>query len=99
LPRIVEVSVEQIPGMMVDQVPAGFAVWTREEDGDWTLIKGEFRNVDDLGRFLHQLQVDNEHSVRIREHGHKPGMLPLEQLLDGSGALNCSCDIPKRRHK
>jgi len=97
--KVVEVSIEQIPGMLIDQVPAGFAAWTREEGGGWTHVKRELRTVEDLGRFLHGLQLQNDHAVTVREHGHKPGMLPLQQLLDGSGALRCDCDIPKRRHK
>lgn len=97
--KITEVSIEQLPGMLIDQVPARFAVWTREEDGDWNLVKEDFRTVEELGRYLHDLQVKNDHAVNIREHGHKTGMKPLQQLLDESGVLRCDCEIPKRRHK
>ena len=37
--------------MLIDQIPAGFAAWTREEDGQWTIVKRELRTVEDLGRF------------------------------------------------
>src|SRR2546428_13806129 len=74
-------------------------MWTREEDGDWTIVKEDFRTVQELGRFLHDLQVKNDHAITIREHGHKAGMKPLQELLDESGVLRCDCDIPKRRPK
>jgi hypothetical protein len=97
-----EVSIEQLPGMMVDQVPARFAVWTREEGGeggDWALVREDFRTVEDLGRFIHELQLQNDHSVVIREHGHKVGMKPLLELLQEKGVLHCDCDLSKRRQK
>ena len=97
--KIAEVSIEQLPGMLVDQVPARFAMWTREEDGDWTIVKDDFRNVDDLGRYIHDLQIKNDHAVVIREHGHKSGMKPLLELLQEKGALTCDCEPPKTRHK
>ena len=97
--KIVEVSIEQLPGMLVDQVPARFAVWTREEGGDWTIVKDDFRTVDELGPYIHDLQVKNDHSVVIREHGHKCGMKPLLELLQEKGVLNCDCEPPKKRHK
>ena len=97
--KVVEVSIEQLPGMMVDQVPARFAAWTREEDGDWTIVKDDFRTVEDLGRFIHDLQLNNDHAVVIKEHGHKSGMKPLMDLLQETGMLRCDCDLPKRRHK
>jgi hypothetical protein len=97
--KTAEVSIEQLPGTMVDQVPSRFAVWTREEGGDWGLVREDFRTVGDLGRFIHELQVQNEHSVVIREHGHKVGMKPLLELLQETGVLHCDCDITKRRHK
>jgi hypothetical protein len=55
--------------------------------------------VEDLGRFIHELQVQNEHSVVIREHGHKVGMKPLLELLQETGVLHCDCDLSKRRRK
>jgi hypothetical protein len=98
--KTAEVSIEQLPGMMVDQEPARFAVWTREEGGDWGLIREDFRTVEDLGRFIHELQIQNEHSVVIREHGHKVGMKPLLELLQETGVLHCDCDdLGKLRHK
>jgi hypothetical protein len=98
--KTAEVSIEQLPGMMVDQEPARFAVWTREEGGDWGLVREDFRTVEDLGRFIHELQVQNEHSVVIREHGHKVGMKPLLELLQETGVLHCDCDDRgKLRHK
>jgi hypothetical protein len=98
--KTAEVSIEQLPGMMVDQVPSRFAAWTREEGGDWGLVREDFRTVEDLGRFIHKLQVKNEHSVVIREHGHKVGMKPLLELLQETGVLHCDCDdLSKRRYK
>lgn len=98
--KIIEVSIEQLPALLIDQAPARFAMWTREEDGDWTIVKEDFRTVEELGRYLHDLQVKNDHAIVIREHGHKSGMKPLQQLLEESGVLRCHCDIPpKRRHK
>jgi len=98
--KTAEVSIEQLPGMMVDQEPSRFAVWTREEGGDWGLVREDFRTVEDLGRFIHGLQVQNEHAVVIREHGHKVGMKPLLELLQETGVLHCDCDdIGKLRHK
>ena len=94
-----DVSIEQLPGTMIEQVPSRFAVWTRETEGDWVLVRKEFRTVDDLGRFIHELQVENDHAVIIREHGHKPGMKPLMELLQEAGVLRCDCDLTKRRHK
>jgi len=97
--RIAEVSIEQMPGVLTDQAPARFAVWTREEEGDWALVREDLRTVEELGRFLHDLQLKNDHSVKIREHGAKPGMKPLMQFLEDSGVLRCDCDATKRRHK
>jgi hypothetical protein len=98
--KTAEVSIEQLPGMMVDQEPSRFAVWTREEGGDWGLVREDFRTVEDLGRFIHGLQVQNEHAVVIREHGHKVGMKPLLELLQETGVLHCDCDdVGKLRHK
>ena len=97
--KIADVSIEQLPGALVDQVPARFAVWTRETDGDWALVREEFRTVTELGRFIHDLQAQNDHAVVIREHGHKPGMKPLLELLQESGVLRCDCELPKSRHK
>ena len=98
--KTAEVSIEQLPGMMVDQEPSRFAVWTREEGGDWGLVREDFRTVEDLGRFIHALQVQNEHAVVIREHGHKVGMKPLLELLQETGVLHCDCDdVGKLRHK
>jgi hypothetical protein len=97
--KTAEVSIEQLPGAMIDQVPSRFAMWTREKDGDWALVREDFRNVADLGRYIHQLQVANDHAVVIREHGHKPGMKPLLELLQETGVLRCDCDVPKTRHK
>ena len=98
--KTAEVSIEQLPGMMVDQEPSRFAVWTREEGGDWGLVREDFRTVEDLGRFIHGLQVQNEHAVVIREHGHKVGMKPLLELLQETGVLHCECDdLGKLRHK
>ena len=97
--KTAEVSIEQLPGTLIDQVPSRFAVWTREKDGDWALVREDFRTVVDLGRFIHTLQVENEHAVVIREHGHKPGMKPLLELLQEAGVLHCDCDLPKSRHK
>ena len=98
--KTAEISIEQLPGMMVDQEPSRFAIWTREEGGDWGLVREDFRTVEDLGRFIHGLQVQNEHAVVIREHGHKVGMKPLLELLQETGVLHCDCDdIGKLRHK
>jgi len=97
--KIADVSIEQLPGALIDQEPARFAVWTREEEGDWTLVREDFRTVEELGRFIHELQMKNDHAVIIREHGHKPGMKPLMELLQESGVLRCDCEIPKLRHK
>jgi len=98
--KTAEISIEQLPGMMVDQEPSRFAVWTREEGGDWGLVREDFRTVEDLGRFIHDLQVQNEHAVVIREHGHKVGMKPLLELLQETGVLHCDCDdVGKLRHK
>ena len=98
--KTAEISIEQLPGMMVDQEPSRFAVWTREEGGDWGLVREDFRTVEDLGRFIHGLQVQNEHAVVIREHGHKVGMKPLLELLQETGVLHCDCDdVGKLRHK
>jgi len=98
--KTAEISIEQLPGMMVDQEPSRFAIWTREEGGDWGLVREDFRTVEDLGRFIHALQVQNEHAVVIREHGHKVGMKPLLELLQETGVLHCDCDdIGKLRHK
>jgi len=97
--KTAEVSIEQLPGTLIDQDPSRFAVWTREKDGDWALVREDFRTVEELGRFIHKLQVENDHDVVIREHGHKPGMKPLLELLQESGVLRCDCDQPKSRHK
>ena len=98
--KTAEISIEQLPGMMVDQEPSRFAIWTREEGGDWGLVREDFRTVEDLGRFIHALQVQNEHAVVIREHGHKVGMKPLLELLQETGVLHCDCDdLGKLRHK
>ena len=97
--KIAEVSIEQLPGMLVDQIPARFAVWTREEEGEWTLVKHDFRTIEELGPYLHDLQVNYDHAVVIREHGHKSGMKPLLELLQEKGVLHCDCDTPKTRHK
>ena len=97
--KTAEISIEQLPGTLVDQVPARFAVWTREKDGDWTLVREDFRTVEELGPFIHKLQIENDHDVVIREHGHKPGMKPLLELLQESGSLRCDCEQPKSRHK
>jgi hypothetical protein len=97
--KTAEVSIEQLPGALIDQVPARFAVWTREKDGDWALVREDFRTVEDLGRFIHQLQMENDHDVVIREHGYKPGMKALLELLQESGVLRCDCDVSKSRHK
>jgi hypothetical protein len=97
--KTAEVSIEQLPGTLADQVPSRFAVWTREVEGDWALVREDFRTVEDLGRYIHGLQVKSDHSVVIREHGHRPGMKPLLELLQESGVLHCDCDLPKSRHK
>jgi hypothetical protein len=97
--KTAEASIEQLPGTLIDQVPARFAVWTREKDGDWALVREDFRTVDELGRFIHKLQLENDHAVVIREHGHKLGMKPLLELLQETGVLHCDCDLPKSRHK
>jgi hypothetical protein len=97
--KTADVSIEQIPGMLVDQGPARFAVWIREEGGDWTLVREDFRTVEELGRYIHELQVANDHAVVIREHGHRAGTKPLLELLQETGVLQCDCDTSKKRHK
>jgi hypothetical protein len=97
--KTADVSIEQVPGMLIDQGPARFAVWVREQGGEWTLVREDFRTTDELGRFIHELQMANDHQVIIREHGHKTGMKPLLELLQESGALRCDCDTTKIRHK
>jgi len=97
--KTADVSIEQIPGTLVDQGPARFAVWIRDEGGDWTLVREDFRAVDELARYIHELQVANDHEVVIREHGYKTGMKPLLELLQETGVLHCDCDISKKHHK
>ena len=97
--KTADVSIEQVPGMMIDQGPARFAVWVREQGGDWTLVREDFRTTDELGRYIHELQMANDHQVIIREHGYKAGMKPLLELLQEAGALRCDCDTTKNRHK
>ena len=97
--KTADVSIEQIPGMMVDQGPARFAVWTRDVEADWVLVREDFRTVEELGRFIHDLQMANDHEVVIREHGYKVGMKPLLELLQEAGVLRCDCDLMKTRHK
>jgi hypothetical protein len=97
--KTADVSVEQIPGLLTDQGPAGFAVWTREAEGDWELVREDFKTVEDLGRYIHELQLAHDHQVVIREHGHRPGMKPLLELMQEAGVLQCDCDKSKTRHK
>lgn len=97
--KTADVSIEQIPGLLIDQDPVRFAVWVREPGGDWSLVREDFRTVEELGRYIHELQVANDHQVIIREHGHKAGMKPLLERLQEAGVLHCDCDITKTRHK